>query len=158
PELPRDHIVAEPAGRGTAASIGLAATLIAARDPAAGMGSFHADHAIADVAGFPAGLRLAEAVARPGLPLPPGIPATYPETGYGYIKFGESLAQNEALNAYVVDAFVEKPKREVAEEYLRGGTHVWNSGIFIWRVDRILQEIRRHVPAVGEVLAEIGAA
>jgi len=58
----------------------------------------------------------------------------------------------------MVDAFVEKPKREVAEEYLRAGTYVWNSGIFIWRVDRILQEIQRHVPVVAEALAEIGAA
>src|SRR5215813_10090004 len=158
PELPRDHIVAEPAGRGTAASIGLAATLIAARDPAAVMGSFHADHAIADVAGFRESLRFAEAVARQGYLVTLGISPTYPETGYGYIKFGQPLAKYEQFNAYMVDAFVEKPKREVAEEYLSAGTYVWNSGIFIWRADRILQEIQRHVPAVAEVLAEIGAA
>jgi mannose-1-phosphate guanylyltransferase/mannose-6-phosphate isomerase len=158
PMLPRDHIVAEPAGRGTAASIGLAATLIAARDSSAVMGSFHADHAIADVAGFREALRFAEAVARQGYLVTLGISPTYPETGYGYIQFGKPLAQYEQLNAYLVEAFVEKPQREVAEAYLSAGTYVWNSGIFIWRVDRILQEIQRHVPAVGEVLAEIGAA
>lgn len=158
PMLPRDHIVAEPAGRGTAASIGLAATLIAARDPSAVMGSFHADHAIADTSGFREALTFAEAIARQGYLVTLGISPTYPETGYGYIKFGKPLAQYEQLNAYMVDAFVEKPRREVAEEYLSAGTYVWNSGIFIWRVDRILQEIQRHVPAVGAVLAEIGAA
>ncbi len=158
PMLPREHIVAEPAGRGTAASIGLAATLIAARDPSAVMGSFHADHAIADVAGFRTALRFAEAVARQGYLVTLGISPTYPETGYGYIKFGKPLAHYEGLSAYLVDAFVEKPKREAAEAYLQAGTYVWNSGIFIWRVDRILQEIQRHVPVVGAVLAEIGAA
>lgn len=158
PMLPPDHIVAEPSGQGTAASIGLAATLIAARDPSAVMGSFHADHAIADVAGFRKALRFAEAIAQQGYLVTLGISPTYPETGYGYIKYANPLAQYEGLDAYIVDAFVEKPKREVAEEYLRAGTYVWNSGIFIWRVDRILQEIQRHVPAVASVLAEIGAA
>src|SRR6185437_10308449 len=131
---------------------------IAARDPSAVMGSFHADHAIADIAGFRQALTFAEAIARQGYLVTLGISPTYPETGYGYIKFGKPLAQYEALNAYLVDAFVEKPQREVAEEYLSAGTYVWNSGIFIWRVDRILQEIQRHVPSIGAVLAEIGAA
>jgi mannose-1-phosphate guanylyltransferase/mannose-6-phosphate isomerase len=158
PSLPRDHIIAEPAGRGTAASIGLAAALTAARDPSAVMGSFHADHAITDVAGFREALRFAESVAQQGYLVTLGISPTYPETGYGYIKFGRPLAQAGQFGAYLVDAFVEKPRREAAEEYLRAGTYVWNSGIFVWRAARILQEIRRHVPVVGEVLAEIGAA
>ena len=54
--------------------------------------------------------------------------------------------------------FVEKPKRHVAEEYLREGCYVWNSGIFVWRVDRILEELRRHTPVVADVLDEIRAA
>lgn len=158
PDLPEDHIVAEPAGRGTAASIGLAATLIAARDPHAVMGSFHADHAITDVAGFRAAVTFAEQIARDGHLVTLGISPTYPETGYGYIRFGEQLAEQAPFAAYEVAAFVEKPKRETAEEYLRAGTYVWNSGIFIWRVDRILEELRLHVPQVAEVLAEIGDA
>ncbi|HEX3272448.1 MAG TPA: sugar phosphate nucleotidyltransferase, partial [Ktedonobacterales bacterium] len=66
PDLPREQIVAEPSGRGTAASIGLAAALIAARDPQAVMGSFHADHVITDVAGFRQALTFAEQLAREG--------------------------------------------------------------------------------------------
>jgi mannose-1-phosphate guanylyltransferase len=62
------------------------------------------------------------------------------------------------LGAHIVEQFVEKPRRHVAEEYLRAGNYVWNSGIFIWRVDRILEEIRRHVPVVSDVLDEIAAA
>ena len=158
PTLPRDQIIAEPAGRGTAASIGLAATLIAARDPQAVMGSFAADHVIADVAGFQAALRFAEQVAQQGYLVTLGITPTYPETGYGYIHQGAPLAQQGDLHAYMVERFVEKPKREVAEEYLRAGDYAWNAGIFVWRVDRILQEIRRYTPQVADVLDEIGAA
>ncbi len=161
PMIDPTHIIAEPAGRGTAASIGLAATLIAARDPHAVMGSFHADHAISDVPGFRAALRFAQTIAQQGALVTLGIAPTYPETGYGYIRYGEALAQSEgpaSLGAHRVEQFVEKPKRHVAEEYLRVGRYVWNSGIFVWRVDRILDEIRTHVPQVSAVLDEIAVA
>jgi mannose-1-phosphate guanylyltransferase len=161
PELDPTHIIAEPSGRGTAASIGLAATLIAARDPHAVMGSFHADHAISDVPGFRAALRFAAQVARQGYLVTLGITPTYAETGYGYIHHGAALAHSDAgdgLSAYSVEQFVEKPQRAVAEGYLAAGNYVWNSGIFVWRVDRILQELRTHVPTVSAVLDEIGAA
>lgn len=158
PELPADHILAEPLGRGTAASIGLAATLIAARDPHAIMASFHADAAITDVAGFRRALVFAEQVARQGYLVTLGITPTYPETGYGYIQAGAPLATSDGMTAYAVSRFVEKPQREVAEEYLRMGHYSWNSGIFVWRVDRILEEMHRHVPQIASVLDEIGAA
>jgi mannose-1-phosphate guanylyltransferase/mannose-6-phosphate isomerase len=158
PDLPAGNIVSEPSGRGTAASIGLAATLIAARDPSAVMGSFPADHAIADVAGFRNALAFAEGIAAQGYLVTLGIQPTYPEIGYGYIRFSAALGHYNGLGAHKVDAFIEKPKRHVAEEYLRAGNYVWNAGIFIWRVDRILDEIRRYVPAVADVLDEIAAA
>lgn len=156
PDLPPEHIIAEPAGRGTAASIGLAATLIAAKDPQAVMASFPADHVILDVAGFRRALRFAEAVAREGHLVTLGITPTYPETGYGYIQQGNALARSDdGLTAYTVQRFVEKPARPVAEEFLAAGGYAWNAGIFIWRVDRILAEIHRHVPTVGRVLDAI---
>jgi mannose-1-phosphate guanylyltransferase len=158
PDLPREQIVAEPAGRGTAASIGLAATLIAARDPQAVMGSFHADHVITDVDGFRQALTFAERLAREGHLVTLGVTPTYAETGYGYIQYGAPVGTFGALTAYVGDSFKEKPQREVAEQYLRSGNFVWNSGIFVWRVDRILDEIHRYVPTVASVLDEIGAA
>ncbi len=158
PDLPREQIVGEPAGRGTAASIGLAAALIAAREPTAVMGSFHADHVIADATGFREALTFAEVVARDGYLVTLGVTPTYPETGYGYINFGAPVATSGKLTAHRGQGFREKPARAVAEEYLRAGTYVWNSGIFVWRVDRILEELRRHVPVVGAALDEIGAA
>lgn len=158
PALDRAQIIAEPTGRGTAASIGLAATLIAARDPHAVMGSFPADHAISDVSGFRAALAFAEEVAQQGYLVTLGITPSYPETGYGYIRYGSTLERQGDLGAHVVEQFVEKPSRAVAEGYVSAGNYVWNSGIFVWRADRILEEIRKHVPAVSAVLEEIGAA
>lgn len=165
PDLPHANILAEPAGRGTAASIGLAATLIAARDPEAIMGSFHADATIADVATFREALRAAEEVARAGYLVTVGITPTYPETGYGYIQYAEPLGRpgsvthpSAVLGAYAVSRFVEKPNLERAQEYLRAGNFVWNSGIFVWQARRILEEIREYVPTVGAVLDQIGAA
>lgn len=158
PALDRAQIVAEPEGRGTAASIGLAATLIAARDPNAVMASFPADHVISDTAGFQEALRFAERMAHEGYLVTLGISPTYPETGYGYIRFGAALAHTGGLGAHTGERFVEKPKLSVAEEYLREGCYVWNSGIFVWRVDRILEELRRHTPVIADVLDEIRAA
>lgn len=158
PTLPSANIITEPAGRGTAASIGLAATFIAARDPQGVMGSFHADHVITDVAAFRRALRFAEEIARAGHLVTLGIQPTYPETGYGYIQRAELLTQGgDGLAAYRVQRFVEKPERTVAEGFLQTGGYAWNAGIFVWRVDRILDEIRAHVPAVGRVLDAIAA-
>lgn len=157
PALPRGNIVSEPSGRGTAASIGLAAALIAAREPAAIMGSFASDHSIADVAGFREALAFAEEIARQGYLVTLGIQPTYPETGYGYIRYGAPIDHRAGLAAHTVDAFIEKPRRQTAEDYLRAGNYVWNASIFVWRVDRILEELRRYVPVVADALDEIGA-
>ncbi len=159
PDLPVEQIIAEPSGRGTAASIGLAATFIAARDPQAVMGSFTADHLITDGPAFRKALTFAEEVAREGYLVTLGIQPIEPETGFGYIQAGEELRRDptQGMVAYRVRRFVEKPNRETAEQFIRRGDYAWNAGIFIWRVDRILEEIRRHVPTVGRVLDRVAA-
>ncbi len=157
PDLPTRNVLVEPSPRGTAAAIGLAATLIAARDPQAVMGVFSADHAIADVEGFRAAVAFGERIAAQGYLVTLGITPTYPETGYGYIRYAAPIAHEGGIAAYAAEAFVEKPKRHTAEEYLRAGCYVWNAGIFVWRVDRILAEIRRYLPALADVLDEIGS-
>lgn len=167
PALPAQHIIAEPAGRGTAASIGLAAALIAARDPRAIMGCFPADHAIADADRFRIALAVAEEAARDGYLVTLGITPSYAETGYGYIQSGAPLPyhytivtpqqRSTPVHAHAVARFVEKPRHAVAEQYLREGTYFWNAGIFVWRVDRILDELRCHVPQVSAVLDDISA-
>jgi len=156
PDLPVGQIIAEPAGRGTAASIGLAATFIAARDPHGIMGSFTADHVITNEVAFLRALHFAEEVAREGHLVTLGITPTYAETGYGYIQQGQMLAETgDGLAAYRVQGFVEKPPQDVAAGFLQTGGYAWNAGIFVWRVDRILDEIRRYVPQVSAVLDAI---
>lgn len=158
PDLPPGNVVAEPVGRGTAASIGLAATLIAARDPHAVMVSLASDHLVADAQGFQAALRFGADLAAQGKLVTLGITPTYPETGFGYIQFGAALERRDELTAHTGDAFKEKPVRAEAERYLASGNYVWNASIFMWRVDRILEEIARHVPEVSAVLRAIAAA
>lgn len=158
PGLPAGNVVAEPSGRGTLASIGVAATLIAARDPHAVMGSFHSDAAIRDAEGFRSAVQFAESLAREGELVTLGITPTYPETGYGYIHYGAPLRRSGGLTAHLVQRFIEKPPLADAERYVRSSAYGWNSGIFVWRVDRILHEIRRFVPQVAHVLDRIGQA
>jgi hypothetical protein len=92
PDLPAANILVEPSPRDSAAAIGLAAAIIARRDPGALMGSFHADHLVRDEELFRETVRLAERAAREGYLMTIGIAPTAPETGYGYIRWGEALA------------------------------------------------------------------
>ena len=156
PDLPPGNIIAEPVGRGTAASIGLAATFIAAQDPIAVMGSFSSDHDIPDTVGFRRALSFAEGVARAGHLVTLGITPTYAETGYGYIHCGDPLMTGpDGLVAYHVSRFVEKPPLATAQQFLAEGNYTWNGGITLGRVDRFLEEIHRHVPTVGAVLDHV---
>ena len=158
PTLPTGNTIGEPSGRGTAASIGLAAALIAAREPQAVMAVLSADHAIADASGFRAALEFGEEAAQRGALVTLGITPDRPDSAFGYIDFGEAVARRGGLTAHLVVQFLEKPAPEVARQFVADGHHVWNAGIFVWRVDRILSEIQHHLPAVGGVLAEIVTA
>jgi mannose-1-phosphate guanylyltransferase len=87
-----------------------------------------------------------------------GIQPSFPSTGYGYIERGEALAEMDGLTAYRVNAFREKPDAATAETFMADGRHTWNSGMFIWRVDRILAEMQRQMPQFYEQLMQIDAA
>jgi mannose-1-phosphate guanylyltransferase len=142
------RILVEPEGRNTAAAIALAALHIARRDPEAVMVVLPADHAVAPVTVFRADLEAAmDIAARTGALVTLGIPPTHPETGYGYIRPGAPLPRTRG-RASSVERFIEKPDRVRAAALLAGGDVLWNAGIFAWRVDRILAELRRHVPQV----------
>ncbi|MBI5601361.1 MAG: mannose-1-phosphate guanylyltransferase [Gemmatimonadetes bacterium] len=153
PELPSDHVLAEPRPAGTAAALAWAASRIAkAAGPDAIMVSVHADWAIADVAGFREALQLAasEAVRTHGL-VTVGIVPTHADTGLGYIEVGEPTAGA----ARRVARFVEKPKQEKAEALVKAGA-LWNSGIFAWPVGVFLDELAALCPAVAGPLAAAG--
>jgi mannose-1-phosphate guanylyltransferase len=155
PDVPQANLIGEPMGRDTANAIGLAANLLAWRDPDATMAVFTADHIITPAERFAAAIRigLEAAEAHPDSLVTFGITPRSPHTGYGYIRRGEAVGPQ----AYRVAEFKEKPSRAVAEQYLRSGEHYWNSGMFAWRVSAILAELTRQLPDNARELAEIAA-
>jgi mannose-1-phosphate guanylyltransferase len=158
PELPPENFIVEPEGRGTAPAIGLAAVHLRRIDPNAIMAVLTADHHIADGQRFLQSLRSAARVAEEGYLVTLGIQPTSPSTGFGYIHHGERLSVVADQNVFCVKRFVEKPDSEQALAMVTSGEYSWNSGMFIWRVDRILQEFARHMPELDRQLGEVAAA
>ena len=155
PELPRENFIIEPSARGTAPVIGLGAVHLRRRDPEAIMACLTADHYMADEAGFRDLLVAAAEVAAKGQLVTLGIQPTFPATGFGYVERGESLGLFNGLEAFRAVGFKEKPTAEAAADFVADGRHSWNSGMFIWRVDRILAEFERLVPETHARLMEI---
>ena len=160
PELMENHIVGEPTGRDTAACIALGAALIARDDPNAVMIAMPADHAIEPVQEFRRAVHAAEQLAEehPAALITFGIPPSYPATGYGYIHRGQPAAQRQGTAAYSVKQFKEKPPFDVAERYVASGEYYWNSGIFVWKVSAILDELKRQKPQLLEGISRIADA
>ncbi|HLF25855.1 MAG TPA: mannose-1-phosphate guanylyltransferase [Anaerolineae bacterium] len=156
--LPPENFIVEPLGRGTAPAIALGAIHLRRRNPEAVMTVLTADHYVADEAGFRKALTTAGKVAQRGYLVTLGVTPDYPATGYGYIERGESVESADDLLAYAVVAFREKPSPDVAERFLADGRHSWNSGMFIWRVDRFLSELARTMPEFTAQLDEIDRA
>ena len=158
PSLPVSNIIGEPVGRGTAAAIGLAALHIRKRSPDAVMAVLTADHLIKSVDVFRRVLEAASHVAGEDWLVTLGIKPDYPETGYGYIERGDFLGMVGEFEGFQVRHFVEKPNLERAREYVAGGNFDWNSGMFIWKVSRILSEMERHLPDLFDGLNRIAEA
>lgn len=158
PEIPAENYLLEPMPRGTASVVGLAAVALQARDPNATMMILTADHHIHNVANFQKLLEKAHDVAQDGYLVTLGIRPTSPSTGYGYIQRGNPLVKYGADSAFEVARFKEKPALEIAQEFVARGDHDWNSGMFIWRVDRILEEFSQHMPELNAKLMQIADA
>jgi mannose-1-phosphate guanylyltransferase len=155
PGLPAENILIEPSPRDSCAAIALAAAIIATREPRAVMGSFAADHLIRDPARFADVVRDAIGGAERGFLMTIGINPTHPETGYGYLQCGGLVDDGPVRR---VEEFKEKPSREVATDYVASGRYLWNAGMFVWRVDAFLSELRRQQPALCEGVTRIAAA
>lgn len=158
PELEDRNVVLESEPRDSSAAIGLAAAVLARREPDVIVGSFAADHVIADQAGFERAVRQAVAVADAGYIATIGIQPAEAAIGFGYIRVGDELAVDGAPQARLVDAFVEKPDAETAERYVADGGYLWNGGMFISRADVLLEEMRRSHPQLVAGLEELAAA
>ena len=141
-------ILLEPVGRNTAPAIALAAFQALGDsknnpDEAPVLLVLAADHVIEDTAAFQAAVKKLEPAVRDGKFGTLGIVPTEPATGYGYIKAGA-----EASGLFTVEQFVEKPDAETAQSYLDAQCYYWNSGMFMIRADRYLEELKRHQPAM----------
>lgn len=156
PSLPEQNILCEPVGRNTAPCIGLGAVHISKKYEDAVMFVLPSDHLITHPQIFRRALSEAAAVAEQGENLVTiGITPTYPETGYGYIKYDPDKMFGATFE---VERFVEKPNLETAQSYLRAQQYLWNSGMFTWRVSTILKQLREYMPETYEGLERIGEA
>lgn len=136
-----DGIILEPVGRNTAPAIALAALAAAESDPEELLLVMPSDHVLRDRAAFADAVKIGAKAAAAGKLVTFGVVPTSPHTGYGYIHAGD-VAEGYAP----VDAFVEKPDESTAKSYLDQGGYYWNSGMFLFRADRYLEELGRHNP------------
>ncbi|MCM2357348.1 MAG: sugar phosphate nucleotidyltransferase [Geobacteraceae bacterium] len=148
----RIDVIAEPVGRNTAPAIGLAASIIARYDPAGVMLVLPADHYIVQEEKFRTTVLKAREAALNGYLVTMGIVPARPETGFGYI---EAEMEERGAGPYPVRRFVEKPNLAKAVEFLDAGNFYWNSGMFIWRADVILDNLLAHMPELSAVLARL---
>jgi mannose-1-phosphate guanylyltransferase / mannose-6-phosphate isomerase len=138
--------ILEPVGRNTAPAIAVAALQALEHDPAATLLVLPADHLIRDVPRFHAAVLKATQLAANGRLVTFGIVPTGPETGYGYIERSDSIP--EVAGGFAVARFVEKPDAETAARFVAAGRFYWNSGMFVFRADRYLDELGKFQPAV----------
>ncbi|MGD7704976.1 mannose-1-phosphate guanylyltransferase [Microlunatus sp. Y2014] len=158
PELPPENLLGEPVGRDSLNAVAWPAAVLAAKDPDAVVAQVSADQIIEPVDAFRAALVEAFEVAETSeeVLVTFGVLPTSPHTGYGYLHRGEPVPGHNS--ACAVLEFKEKPDRATAEEYLAGGDHWWNSGMFVWRAAVLLRQLEELVPESYEIVTELAAA
>src|SRR5436190_1056458 len=155
PGLEKNQIIAEPVGRNTAPAIGLAAFILQRIDSDAVIGLFPSDHVIADEKRFGETLQRGIEIAAAGENIVVlGIRPTRPEAGYGYIEAGAEAG----LGGLRVRRFTEKPDAERAAGFLAAGNYFWNSGMFLWRAETLVDALHEHLPKTAQVLEQIAHA
>lgn len=158
PGIPRDNLLAEPSPRDSMAAIGLAAAVIAHRHGRdAVVGSFAADHTVADRAAFADAVRQAARLAEQGWVVTIGIEATGPSTAFGYIHAGDPTDVPGAPDGRRVLGFTEKPDADTAAAYLATGDYRWNAGMFVVRAGVLLDHLAELRPQLAQGIEAIAA-
>ena len=156
PQIPAQHILAEPEARNTAPCIAYACWKIRKEFPQANIVVTPSDALVIDTAEFARCIAVAlEKTADSQAIVTLGMMPTRPETGYGYIA---AQGEADAKGICKVEAFKEKPDVETAKGYLAAGNYFWNAGIFVWNVDTITNAIRRYAPQIAGVMDELESA
>jgi len=158
PQIPPENFVVEPSPRNSGPAVGLGTIHIRQRDPDAVIAVLASDHHIAEKARFRDVLAAAATLAQRGHIVTLGISASFPSTGFGYIRRGEPLSEVGGFQAYTADQFTEKPDVETAIDFVTSGEYSWNSGMFIWTAERVMREFQRQQPAMHAALEAIAAS
>jgi len=159
PEVPREHILSEPAARNTAPACALAAFLLEKSEPERVIGIFPSDHVVKNPQRFAEVIRAGIALAASGDKIVVlGVPPTRAETGYGYIELGGKAEASQGIAVRRVKRFTEKPDSALAEQFVASGNYAWNAGIFLWSARTLAKAIREHRPAMASLLERIAEA
>jgi mannose-1-phosphate guanylyltransferase len=151
PELPADNIILEPFGMNTAPAIALSSLFLSGKYKGDDLVFvLPSDHVIKNTEAFIESLKPAGKMAEKGCLVAFGVKPAYPATGYGYIEAGASLG-----DSFKVVKFKEKPDARSAAKFIEKGNYYWNSGIFLWRIDAILDSFEKLTPAIFNILTEI---
>ncbi|TFK23703.1 mannose-1-phosphate guanylyltransferase [Coprinopsis marcescibilis] len=155
PDLLPGNIFTEPGPKDSMAAIGLAAAILAQRDPNAIIGSFAADHMISGDDAFLSAVAEAVEVAKQDYLVTIGIAPSHPSTGFGYVRLGEKLALKDAPNARLVSSFKEKPDARTAASYIATGNYRWNAGMFVTKATFLLDLLREYQPQLHDGLIQV---
>lgn len=152
PDIPAEHILAEPAARNTAPCIAWACWSIKKEDPTANVVVTPADAVVMNPEEFRRVINNALVFTeKKNAIVTIGIKPSRPETGYGYVEAKDAV-EGEICG---VEAFKEKPDHETAEKYLKAGNYLWNAGIFVWNIDTITDSIKKYKPLIASQMDEI---
>jgi len=155
-KIPQTNIILEPALRDTAPSIGLAATYLSKKHPKEVMAVIYADHLIQKKDEFIKKLKIAEKLAREENTLNIiEVKAKFPNVNLGYVKIGRMLKEMNGVEIYSFEKFTEKPDLKTAISFLNSYKYLWNTGLYVWRVETILQKFKKHQPKTYANLIKI---
>ena len=159
-EIPKQNLIVEPIGRNTLPCVALASLHIARRYSSDEViAVFPSDHIIQNEPRFREAMRVAEKIALDiGALVMIGIKPNRPETGYGYIQIGNLVKDRGNIRVFNAGSFIEKPDKERATEFLKTDQHLWNSGIFVWKISTFMKAIEAHAPDIYERLSSLEAS
>jgi len=157
PELPRRNFIVEPFAVGTAATIGLATTIINQHDPKAEIVCLPCDHLMKKPVEFIAVLDFAEQMINefPEEIIQIGIKPSFPDTGLGYIEYGDKKDAAGHFSIYRVKRFVEKPDLETARDFVTSGKFLWNAGIYIFKASYLKELYEKYLPKTAAAFTAI---
>lgn len=158
PEVPEDHVMGEPFPLGTTLAIGVACLKVAQVDPQGTVVVAWSDSFISNQDAFMDALKLAEEAAQTANGVIIGVNPTFPSTGYGYIKMGSPISNMQGGDVFWIEQFIEKPDLERAKRFVKSWEYLWNPGIAVWRVDKLLGLFEQLRPREYEALKRIEPA